>query len=292
MTQPQHKWAGHNENMWTLVDANTTGKLKPGIYGLDVKNDMFGGYKLCLCRLEPKHDTTVSVGVADYIANEVKKFRASRAKYHRHGLLHKRGFLLHGEPGTGKTMAAMLAIERCIAAGDVAIIASPAQFVREAVGSIRKVEPDLPLICLWEDIDNWAKKGARSDRRRAMTSFLDGDGQADNIVHIATTNFFSALDPAFANRPGRFDDVLEIKAPDAETRFKYLKTLVPDPALEPIVRELADKSDGFLLAHLKDSLVSVFALEHSVDSTIARLKTMIATAPEAATVKADDDDDD
>lgn len=262
------QWAGHEENKWMPVPT-TTPLLKPAIYRIQVLASMFGD-SWTLESISVTHDNIRPIGVVKPLSETIKRFFESYARYASLGLIHKRGFLLHGPPGTGKTLAAMMICDEVVRVGGSAIISADSPVITgQALSAVRSMHPDMPLVCLWEDIENICEDD--SYERATMTAMLDGDSQINRVVHIATTNHFQRLDAAFINRPGRFDDIVYVGAPEREVRLAYLQSMLPNepPAL---IEELANKSDGLLLSHLRDTIVSVFVLGRSVNETITRLK--------------------
>ncbi len=245
----------------------TTPNLKPGVY-----TPLRTPFGWALRKIEAKHDRIIKLGIADEAFTTIKKFWSMKDKYRELGLLHKRGFLFYGPPGTGKSMALVLICEAIAEVGGMAFLATDPDVAAIILRMVRDVHPEMPIACAWEDIEQWVD-GEEPDDRSTMTSLLDGEIQIDNVVHLATTNHLDQIDEAFANRPGRFDDVVFVGSPDYGVRMDYLQNLVPkgDPEL---IKELANKSAGLLLSHLRDIVVSVFALDHPVDDTIARLKKM------------------
>lgn len=273
------QWTGHEENAWSLA-GSTTSTIHPGIFNIEVTEDMFGNAKWVLRHVKPKHDNIVEIAAAKYMARSIDAFWKARARYQKFGLLHKRGFLLHGMAGCGKSMAAMCAAEYAANHGGLVIAGGYPQHIATVVPAVRTMHPAMPMLVMWEDIDRWCRAGSNNVYRNIMTQMLDGEQQIDNVVHIATTNFFDLLDPAFANRPGRFDDVIEVGAPSLNERLEYLHMIVPkDEANRTVLEEIAKGSEGFMLSHLKDFMTSVMILGRSVNETRDRLAHMISTAP-------------
>lgn len=265
------QWTGHDENMWHPV-GHSTSTLKPALYTVSIGPGFW-----FLKETTFKHDNIVRLGVADTLFKAIESFWAQRDTYKKLGFLHKCGFLLAGPPGTGKTLAATIACTELIAKGGATFILPPnlsghPNLMVDALKAAREVHPDMPLAAIWEDIDSTCGEDGDSDDRAVMTSLLDGETQIDNVVHIATTNYYDKLDKAFRNRPGRFN-VLWVGPPSREVRLAYLKAVIPhgDPKL---IEELATKSDGFILDHVKSMLVSVFIHGESVDNVVAHLKEM------------------
>jgi hypothetical protein len=132
----------------------------------------------------------------------------------------KRGILLHGKPGTGKTLTAMyLASE--MKERTVLILTGRGQGVIESSCHFaRWLEPSMVVI---EDVDLIAEE--RSQQSNCNTAILlellnEMDGLADDIdiLFVLTTNRPEILEPALAARPGRIDQAYEVPLPDAECR--------------------------------------------------------------------------
>ena len=114
---------------------------------------------------------------------------------------------------------------------------------------------------------------------------LDGEGQANHIVYVATTNYPEALDSRFVDRPSRFDTVTYIGMPSTEARKMYFQSKEPEletDELEHWVRS----TKGFSIAHLKELIIGVKCLKQPVDEVIERLAAMHERRPTS-----DDNDD-
>lgn len=265
------QWTGHDDNEWRAVGTSTP-QLKPGVYNLGVM-----GGNWILSSFTPKHDKIVRLGVADILFRAMQAFWDQRDTYKNLGFVHKCGYLLEGKPGTGKTLAAITACQELVAKGGAAFILPPRyseypELMVAALKAAREVNPEMPLAAIWEDIDAICNTEAPAVDRALMTNLLDGETQIDNVVHIATTNYYERLDKAFRDRPGRFS-VIHVGPPSKEVRLAYLKAVVPN-GNPKLIEELAAKSDGFILDHIKSMLVSVFIHGNSVDEVVNHLKQM------------------
>lgn len=256
-----------------VPSSDTLPAVEPGIYQ-PLRH--WQGFQLY--PLTPKTDAIISLGVAEHVFSEIQDFWKLKDEYKKLGFLHKRNFLLYGPPGTGKSITLKLISEAVMKQGGISLIIggeANAVVVPSALEGIRQIHPNMPIVCCWEDIEQHCE-GEDGDNfdpntRSMMTSLLDGHQQVDNICHIGTTNHIENIDPAYRNRPGRFDEVIYVGSPERDVRLKYLKSIVPngDPA---IIEEIADKSDGLMLAHLKDTLVSSMIHKHKVEDVIRRLR--------------------
>jgi SpoVK/Ycf46/Vps4 family AAA+-type ATPase len=269
-----NQWTGKDSNLWHPV-GNTAPLLEPGYYKVKCPTDFtpFGFAQETL-----NHDNIIVTGLAKRVISDINKFLAAKARYTKFGFLHKRGVLMTGIPGTGKTLTAILIANRVIQAGGIAVVPpdfdgehEPIQMFTRGIRLIRAMHPSMPILTIIEDVENFS---------RDLEYLLDGENQVDNIVHIAITNHPEKLDAKLLNRPGRFDDVIYVEAPDAETRAEYLTKTLPadtDPAL---CAEIVRVTDGMLLSHMREIVNAHFILERSLESAVASIKEMMARSDE------------
>lgn len=137
------------------------------------------------------------------------------------GIPFKRGILLGGTYGTGKTMAAKVAAKYSVQAGLTFISVDRADELVEALAFARMYQsPGAVLFC--EDIDR-VMSGERSIKMDDILNIVDGiDSKTQKIMVVLTTNDLLAINPAML-RPGRLDAVIEITPPDAEACERLLR---------------------------------------------------------------------
>ena len=152
--------------------------------------------------------------------------------FRRLGIDPPRGVLLHGPPGTGKTMIAKaVATETnahftCINGPEVI-----SKYYGESEKQLREIFDEAannaPAIVFIDEIDSICPKredvSGEVERRvvAQMLTLMDGMNERDNVIVIGATNRRDALDPAL-RRPGRFDREIEIGVPDREGRKEIL----------------------------------------------------------------------
>ena len=146
------------------------------------------------------------------------RFWASRDRYVKHGLLYKRGLLLWGPPGSGKTATVQLVIAQLLKQGGIVVLADNPRLLEILLAPIRQIEPARNLIVVLEDIDEIIN----SHGEKSLLSLLDGEAQVDNIVYLATTNYPDRLGARIVNRPSRFDERIFVGMPSAVARRSYL----------------------------------------------------------------------
>ncbi|HPJ83765.1 MAG TPA: AAA family ATPase, partial [Methanothrix sp.] len=144
--------------------------------------------------------------------------------FERLGIDPPRGVLLHGPPGTGKTMLAKAVANESSA--HFASINGPeivSKYYGESEKRIREVfedsEKNAPAIIFLDELDSIAPKreevAGEMERRMVaqLLSMMDGLKERANVIVIGATNRPDAVDPAL-RRPGRFDREIELGVPD------------------------------------------------------------------------------
>src|SRR6266702_4969144 len=87
------------------------------------------------------------------VLQEIEKFWKLGERFRQHGFLHRRGYLFYGKQGCGKSSLIHQIIARVIAAGNVAFFCDQPYAFIECLEQFRSVEPDRPMVCIFEDID-------------------------------------------------------------------------------------------------------------------------------------------
>ena len=172
------------------------------------------------------------------------------------------GVLLHGPPGSGKTLLAKAVANESEA--NFILVNGPEimnKFYGESERKIRSIfeeaEKNAPSIIFFDEIDAIAPKREETYgevERRVVSQLLtqmDGLKKRGKVVVIGATNRPNAIDPAL-RRPGRFDREISIGVPNKKGRLNILKIhtrlmpLTKDVSLE----KLAEVTHGFVGADL------------------------------------------
>jgi chaperone BCS1 len=205
-----------------LAEAHTASFLRtPGVSILTAQG-------ACWSSVSWQHKRPLgSLVLADNILEDVladlREFYGSSAWYAERGIPYRRGYLLHGPPGTGKTtMVVALAGELKLSVG----VLSLSSKVLSDEG-LRTLVDALPAatVLLIEDVDCIFKERRTTDLQTGVTlsgllNALDGVSSRDGRVLFMTTNHPERLDPALI-RPGRVDRKVELgySTPDQARRL-------------------------------------------------------------------------
>lgn len=201
---------------------------------------------------------------------QMKTFWNREEVYRKHGLLYKRGILLWGPPGGGKTATLGLLTQELITnQNGLVVLCHQPELTSQGIAMLRRVEPKRRIICLIEDIDEIIRRFGE----HSLLALLDGENQVDNIVNIATTNYPADLGARIVNRPARFDIRLLVKMPSREARYIYLKKVASALGEEELVR-WAEDTDGLSIAHLRELAAAVLCLGEDYLSVLHRLQLM------------------
>lgn len=160
----------------------------------------------------------------------------------QYGVPLKRGVLLQGPYGTGKTLAAFVTATKCVRNGWTFILLDKVSGLHGALTFARLYGPSVVFA---EDIDR-AVTGDRSVAMDDILNTIDGiESKGSEIITILTSNHVENINPAML-RPGRLDAVIHVTAPDAKAAEKLIRiyarnTLATDADLTEAGKELDGK---------------------------------------------------
>jgi len=209
------------------------------------------------------------VGGLEEIKNELKEAVEWPLKYpelfQKAGIRPLNGILLFGPPGCGKTLLAKaIATE---SQSNFISIKGPEVFSKwvgeseKAIREIfRKARQAAPSIIYFDEIDAISSGRGEYAGTQTFASIvnqilveMDGIENRKGIVTIASTNRPDIVDPAFL-RPGRFDRLIYVEAPDFDSRIKILEVHTKDmPLTDDIsLKHIAQLTEGYSGADLEN----------------------------------------
>ena len=183
----------------------------------------------------------------------------------------KRGILLHGPPGSGKTFSAMYLASR-MPGRTIFLLTGAGMGAIEMACSMARVLA--PATIILEDVD---LIGTQRDHQMVdanallfeLLNQMDGLAEDADILFILTTNRPDVLEPALAARPGRIDQAIEVPPPDEDCRRRlfalYSEGLtVQADRLDGLIRQMDGVSAAFVRELLRKAAVYA-ALESDGD---------------------------
>jgi ATPase family associated with various cellular activities (AAA) len=206
-----------------------------------------------------------------FIRDQVEEFWKNEHKYREHGFVHKRGILLYGPPGNGKSSVIASLVKNLIEQDGIVITVSRFSMASGAIQNLKKIEPQRKLMLLMEDMDTLLSGDYKTEEPYAL-SLLDGQAQVNGVVFIGTTNYPEQLADRFIKRPGRFDLIIGMGNPAKEAREAYLTHILPHVPKETI-DFLAEKTEGLSLSYLREIAASYLCLNVPIEESVNRLKT-------------------
>jgi hypothetical protein len=212
----------------------------------------------------------------EQIVKDLQIFWDNKEKFIKYKLNPKRGIILHGDPGCGKTSLIYLLVEEIKRRNGISVYFDMPDNWVEIAKLIRKVEVERPILCIIEDIDLVIQKFGEE----GFLNFLDGLNSITNVVYVATTNNIENIPDRIKDRPSRFDKKYEIKKPDDLDRELYFKTkLLPEDLEKYNITKLVKDTKNFTMAHLKEAFISLYILGNDYSEVISRLKKSKITEP-------------
>jgi cell division protease FtsH len=215
----------------------------------------------------------LDAGIKREICANTIGFLGNRERLAGYGIPPKRGVLLVGEPGTGKTLVCKALMAE---AKDITCILAHAYALGEDeyITELYELAQDLsPSIVFIEDIDlitqNRVELGySRGPALLSLLSALDGVEEQREIVTIATTNHLEIIDEAIGHRPSRFDRVIKLPLPSLEERKQLVELLSHKIPLEESSKEyIARKTEHCTPAQLQEIMYSL-AIKHCSETPV------------------------
>lgn len=182
-------------------------------------------------------------------------FVRTREALREKGFATKRGLLLHGPPGTGKTHFIRYLLGHLEGHTSLLVTAEQVAAFNEVMAIARALQPSVVVI---EDADLLA--GARDERDdcsqvllNSLLNHMDGLTDDADIMFVLTTNRPESLEEAVRDRPGRIDQAVEIPLPDAECRTRLLDLYRKEMGLEEgVSKECVRRTDGASAAFMRE----------------------------------------
>ncbi len=257
------------------------------IFKTTIKNYPFGAYQFKQTMMGPiligvENDNTdepiLDQELLDNLSHDTKTFFSKESEDFFAGknpakkvLPYKRGILMYGPPGNGKTTFIKYFAENHVEDGYAVLCESQdfcgtmGKFLKQVLGRHTK------KVIIFEDVDAIAHDYCR---RSEFLNFLDGVNTVHKTLFIATTNYPQHLDDALIKRPSRFDQKYYIGFPDVEMRSKFLKVFFPDVSDADITVAIQE-TEGFSGASFKELFILTGLQKISLSEAIVKFKAQM-----------------
>lgn len=191
------------------------------------------------------------------VRDDFHRFLSSRGWFESKKIPFRRGYLLYGPPGNGKTsivraMASTPGLSPC-----TLVWGRPDTDDDDLTMLFRWAADHAPALVIMEDLDRHFSHLPNADWRHSISlshllNSLDGIQNSEGVIVVATANHPKALDPAILNRPGRFDRVVELPSPGDALRRAYFQRQLGAACCEDTLRRVVRRSAGFSFAQLRE----------------------------------------
>ena len=262
---------GKKDCCWVMADAKETAEtfyLTVCEWNAEVRGEVLvfegGGWQkseeLYQAVQSATFDSLILPGeLKEEIQSDFAQFFSSREVYARYGIPWKRGVLLLGTPGNGKTHTVKALINQsrqpCLY---VKSFKSEYGTDHDNIRTIfQRARQTTPCILVLEDLDSLIDSANRAFFLNEMDGFASNAG----IVTLATTNHPERLDPAILDRPSRFDRKYHFDLPAAGERHAFLTRW--NAQIEATMRlseaaltDAVSRTDGYSFAYLKELWLS------------------------------------
>jgi len=259
-------------------------KVEPGIFAIASEN-----MRIILKKTSFTAQRVLEESVSTKeITNKINTFFNKIDVYRKYGLDPKRALLLYGAPGCGKSVVISKVCEEYAKDNSTLIVIWPSdKFEARDVKAFLKsfnyeANSITKLILVIEDLGGVENAdGPRRYSESSLLSLLDNVEKTFSVptMIIATTNHPEKFLENLTDRPQRFDDVMEVKAPSGEFRAKFLDFFSQGDASIAAQDMVKDKKfDGFSVAHIKEIVIRAALMDISIEDSILQIHAQSSNA--------------
>jgi GTPase SAR1 family protein len=260
----------------SFFPSSTTFKLiTPGVYS--VEQDFQRGLYFSRVPISVEGIIRLPDTNSDKVIDEIKRFWDREDLFRKSGLSYKRGILMHGPPGSGKSVTLRVICNDVVNRGGIVIQFKNPDILSIGLRVLREIQPDTPVVVTMEDLDSLVERYIESD----VINLLDGVDRIDRVIFLATTNYPEKLGERIVNRPSRFDRRFYIGTPNAESRKIYFQHIFsresgidPDKVALAHINQWVKDTEGMSIAHLKELYVAVVIIGTPYEEAVETLRAM------------------
>jgi len=259
-----NEWIKQQDQYHPAKDTKVVKTISPGFYEIGYNQGKYWAERVGIVtdELVPLRDPEL-----DEIASEITRFWEKADKFAEVNIVHKRGIMLYGGPGCGKTSFSNMLSVDVIKNGGIVFHVESANDLKMLITFVneyfRDIQPDTPIFVVVEDIDQIVEQN-----ESLVLNWLSGKDEFNHCVILATTNRIDDCNDLLL-RPSRFDWVIQLKSPSEASRKQYLIE-------KNMNEELADKwvkdTKDFTMAQLKELYIAVQLLDNDYKAVIEKIQ--------------------
>jgi SpoVK/Ycf46/Vps4 family AAA+-type ATPase len=196
-------------------------------------------------------------GIASLLRDDFESFFQREQWFRKMRLPFRRGYLLHGPPGNGKSTAIRAMLTSAGMTAYTLRLFDAQMSDGDMDRLFERAAKHAPAMVLLEDIDRAFPRTGQSRTKvslQQLLNCLDGVATGEGIVTVATANEPTILDPAVLKRPGRFDRVVHFPNPSSVLRREYFVRMHNQFAPADLDAVVSD-SDEFSFAQLREAYI-------------------------------------
>jgi ATPase family associated with various cellular activities (AAA) len=228
----------------------------------------------------PPGELILPAATFDDVRRQVVGVARHRERLRSAGQHLKRGLLLYGPPGVGKTHTVRFLVGELAGTTIVQLSGDTLGAIKQACSIARTLQPAMIVV---EDVDLIAEQRDYGESALpllfTLLNEMDGLEEDADVVFLLTTNRADLLEDALASRPGRVDQAVHIGLPDREARRRLVELYrrgldLDDSRLDTVL----DRTEGVTASFLKELLRRAAVVAADRDETAAPLDAVRVTA--------------
>jgi hypothetical protein len=200
-------------------------------------------------------DVVLPAGVLEHIEQHIVGVADWSQELLSAGQHLKRGLLLHGPPGTGKTHTVRYLTGRLASCTVILLTGLSIRFIDQAAALARRLQPSVVVL---EDVDLVAQDRDFAPGEQpllfSLLEAMDGIGTDADVTFVLTTNRADVLEVALADRPGRVDLAVEIPRPDERCRERLLRVYARDVSVDADLDPVVAGTEGVTASFIKEMI--------------------------------------
>lgn len=273
-------WGTDNTKLLQLIEDAATAKVDKESKGVSIyvsSNGWLPGFELaCIRKPRDCESVILDAEYAETMLADARKFLSRSAWYHEMGIPYRRGYLLHGPPGCGKTsfalvLASELKLSICI------LNLSDQNMNDNSIAETLRSAPSNAIILL-EDVDSVFLQRSKNESGSCSLSFsgllnaIDGVAAQEGRIFMMTTNHLERLDPALI-RPGRCDIKFEVKKASNHQLEKMFLRFFPGDTKNAALFKRRLPPDEFSMAEIQGHMLQ---FGHSAEACIGNCSELLS----------------